>query len=187
MLGKLDTADDYIFSYNGSNAWASWKRVIDGWDEKYSFLDNEDLMQSLIQKYGNGLKKHIELAEIRRKEGIPYWETILFFNSLVNSRYAIISSKNLVKNIGMSEESTHSKVKLEYLTKTEKRIFNLPVYHITFPLNHPDKIEINADYTKKLNRFYAIGHPLIKLYRKAYHAVMYAKSGVLLDKLRNRK
>lgn len=43
-----DVDEDYFFTSNVSIwGWASWKRVIDQWDEKYTFLDNKTQVNRL--------------------------------------------------------------------------------------------------------------------------------------------
>ena len=38
MLGESKSCpNDYLFAYNGSGAWASWRRVAKGWDMTYFF------------------------------------------------------------------------------------------------------------------------------------------------------
>ncbi len=185
MLGeyKKDYQYDYFFSYTGSNAWASWKRVVDGWDETYSFLHDEEAIRNLRKKYGKRFNLWYSIAKQRESTGVPYWESILCFNSLMNSRYAIIPNRNMVENIGMTENSTHSKTSLKFLTKTEKRMFNLPVYKMKFPLRHPNAIVNNFDYCEKLDRFFGNGHPLIRAYRKVYRVIMYTIYGELWKRM----
>lgn len=185
MLGEYkDYPYDYLFGYTGSNAWASWKRIIDGWDETYSFLHDEKELKNLRRIYGRRFDRWMHVARQREVTGVPYWESILCFNSIMNSRLAIIATKNMVENIGMSADSTHSQTELKYLTKTEKQLFNLPTFDLDFPLNHPPYVIPNTDYYEKLDKFFGNGHPLILAYRKIYHLIKYIQYGELLKKIR---
>lgn len=184
MLGEYkDYPYDYLFGFTGTNAWASWKRVIDGWDISYSFLHDERCIKNLRLLYGKTFDRWYSTAKKREKTGVPYWESILCFDSILNSRLAIIASKNMVENIGMTEDSTHSNTQLKFLTKTEKRLFNLPVYDLEFPLKHPKYVVADLEYSRQLDLFFGNGHPLVQLARKAYHLYKYMIYGELGNKI----
>ena len=170
MLGEYKNYPyDYFFGFTGSNAWASWKRVVDGWSEEYAYLRDEHSLRNL-----------------RKIHGIPYWESILCFDSLMNSRLSIIATKNMVENIGMTSDSTHSDTKVEYLTKTEKRLFDLPTYELNFPIQHPPHVVADMEYFDQLDLFFANGHPFIAFGRKVYHIFKYALHGDLIKKIRKK-
>lgn len=187
MLGKYeDYPYDYFFGYTGTNAWASWRRVVDGWDGSYAFLHEDNVLRNLRSQYGRKLNQWIKVAKQRESTGVPYWESILLFDSLMNSRLAIVTSKNMVENIGMTEDSTHSKTNEKYLTKTEKKVFHLETYEMQFPLKHPPYIVCETEYYRQLDRFFGNGHFLIRMYRKGYHCFKYLIYGDLLKKLRKK-
>lgn len=183
VLGEYrDYPYDYFFGYTGTNAWASWKRVVDGWDESYQFLHCERELNNLRRIYGKKFDRWLKVARQRETTGVPYWESILCFDSIMNSRLAVIASKNMVENVGMTQ-STHSETQLKFLTKTEKRLFTLPTYEYDFPLRHPPYVIPEAEYFRQLDRFFAIGHPLIRLYRNIYHFFKYIRYGIIFKKI----
>ena len=183
MLGEYkDYPYDYFFGSTGTNAWASWKRVIDGWDESYQFLHCDHEIQNLRKIYGKKFDRWLKVARQRETIGVPYWESILCFDSIMNSRLSIIATKNMVKNVGL-EESTHSQTQLKFLTKTERTIFNLPTYEYEFPLRHPPYVIPEAAYFEKLDRFFAVGHPFIRLSRNLYRLLKYIRYGVIFKKI----
>lgn len=185
MLGHYRGSPyDYFFSYTGSNAWVSWRRVIDTWDETYSFLNDEYAVNCLKKLYGKKFERILAVARQRSSTGIPYWESILGMNSLMNSRLAIIPTRNMVQNIGMTTDSTHSDTRTEFLTKTERQMFDLPHYELEFPLKHPPYVVADFGYVDALDRFFGNGHPLIRAYRRIYHVVKYAVHGELLKKVK---
>ena len=187
LLGEYkDYPYDYFFGFTGTNAWASWKRVIDGWEESYSFLNDERYMYQLRQLYGKRFIGWHKVAKQRKGTGVPYWESILLFDSLLNSRLAIVSTKNMVQNIGMTVDSTHSNTNEKLLTKTEARLFHLDTYELEFPLKHPPYVVPEMEYYKQLDLFFGNGHPLVKLARKVYHLCKYIIYGELGNKI-NRK
>lgn len=184
VLGEYkDYPYDYLFSYTGSNAWASWRRVIDGWDDSYAFLHDERYIDNLRKIYGKKFELWYKTANQRETTGVPYWESILCFDSLLNSRLAIIASRNMVKNIGMTNDSTHSNTQFKYLTKEEQQLFELPTYELEFPLKHPPYVVADIKYHQQLDLFFANGHPLIKLKRKLYHIFKYMIYGEIINKI----
>ena len=185
VLGEnKDCSYDYFFGYLGSNAWASWKRVVDGWKEDYAYLDDDYAINNLL-KLDKVMKKRYAKWQRRRKTGIPFWESILCIDSLMNSRLVIIATKNMVENIGMTIDSTHSNTKTEYLTKAEKQLFNIPTYEIDFPIKHPPHVVADVAYFEKLNYFF--GGPLhVRLYRKVYHFIKYLLYGQIFKKIKSK-
>lgn len=184
VLGEYkDYPYDYFFGYTGTNAWASWKRVVDGWDESYAFLNDKHTLDSLAKIHGEKFNRWYKKVLERKATGVPYWESILCFDSIMNSRLSIISTKNMVQNIGMTTDSTHSDTKTEYLTKTEKRLFDIPTYEMEFPLKHPPFVVPDIEYFRQLDLFFANGHPFIKAYRKCYHMFKYTIHGELFKKV----
>ena len=184
VLGEyIDCPYDYFFSYTGTNAWASWRRVIDGWGEDYAFLQDERYIENLRKIYGKKFERWLQTAKQREATGVPYWESILCFDSIMNSRLAIVASKNMVENIGMTADSTHSNTQLRFLTKTEQKLFNLPTYEIQFPLKHPPYVIADCNYSEQLDLFFGNGHPMISLGRKVYHIYKYLIYGELFKRI----
>lgn len=69
----------------------------------------------------------------------------------LNSAYAIIPTKNMISNVGISEESVHNVSDIKYVPKGMRRIFNMKTYEIdTEHIKHPKYIIENRSYQKKL-------------------------------------
>ncbi len=170
LLGEMkDCPNDYLFSYTGSGAWASWKRVADGWDETYSFLHNEYYINNLRKKYGKRFDIWYNNAVRHEGTGRAFWESILGFDCILNNRYAIIPKKNLVSNIGLTYGSTHSNAEMKLLTKRQQSIFNNPTFEMTFPLKHPEYIVPDYQYMDDLDELMGNGHPFRQFYRKCVY------------------
>ena len=179
---------DYFFAFDGSGAWASWRRVIDGWDDTYLFLKDEYLMNTLsLLKGKKQFSKYYQVALKHSKTGIPYWESILGFNCMLNSRVAIIPKKNLVSNIGLTENATHSVGGLSVIPKGLRKIFFMKTYEINFPMNHPTYLIPDTLYIQKINRIFANGYPLIKAYRKIESFILRLSHGYWESNLRSIK
>ena len=190
LLGEAkDCPNDYLFSYNGSGAWASWKRVADGWDETYSFLHNEYYINNLRKKYGKRFDKWYNTAVRHEGTGRAFWESILGFDCILNNRYAIIPKKNLVSNIGLTYGSTHSNAEMKLLPKRQQSIFNNPTYEINFPLKHPEFIVPDYQYMDELDELMGNGHPFRQMYRKCVYflkCIRYGKVNNILSSLKRK-
>lgn len=169
-----------------SQKWASWKRVIDQWDEKYSFLDNKyelESFESLIhnREYMNNL---IQMCKIHRKSGKAHYESILLSNFYLNNGLAIHPTRNMINNIGVTINSTHFTGGIKELPKGLRRVFTMDRYEMEFPLKHPKYITENIDYKNRSYRISAWGHPWIKAFRMVETSWYKIKAGefrLLLD------
>ncbi len=190
LLGEVkDCPNDYLFSYTGSGAWASWKRVADGWDETYSFLHDEYYINNLRKKYGKRFDRWYSNAVRHEGTGRAFWESILGFDCILNNRYAIIPKKNLVSNIGLTYGSTHSNAEMKLLTKRQQSIFNNPTFEMNFPMKHPEYIVPDYQYMDELDELMGNGHPFRQLYRKCVYflkCIRYGKVKNILASLKRK-
>ena len=79
-----------------------------------------------------------------------------------NSQLMITPSKNLIKNIGLGADSTHSNVALECLPKQIRDSFYREAESLEFPLKHPKYVIDNVEYKNQLYKLTGKGHPLIQ-------------------------
>ncbi|MBQ5994436.1 MAG: hemolysin activation protein [Clostridia bacterium] len=160
----FECPDSYFFTSVGSVwGWASWKRVADTWDEDYSFLDDENAMR-LMRNYRKGDKSYPHYEEVCRghkAEGVPHWETVQTYARYFNSQLMITPSKNLIKNIGLGADSTHSNTQLECIPKRIRDSFYGDAESLEFPLKHPRQVIDNVEYKERLYLITGKGHPLI--------------------------
>lgn len=172
------TPYDYIFTTSGSICgWASWKRVIDTWDANYSILNDTFNLKQLI-KYVNTFQdsaNFIDTLKLHKQVGKAYYESILGASMFLNHRLNIVPSKNLISNIGITENATHSVSKLSMLPKSIRKIFFMKTYEYTFPLKHPPYVIDDVEFRKRIHRIMGKGHPMIKLYRKMESIVLRLK------------
>ena len=161
-----DCEDDYLFAPFGSGAWATWKRVVDEWEGDYAFLSEEVKIKWLKERYGKSAKTSFATAQRHKETGKEFWESIVGCNCMLNSHYAIIPKKNLVSNIGLTKNSTHSNTSKKYLPKATANLFEMKTYELEFPLKHPKHVLINQTYLEQVQRIMGTGHPFIRLYRR---------------------
>ncbi len=167
-----DCPDDYFFAPCGSTSWATWKRVADSWDEKYLLLDDTYHLNCLKRLYGkDNYNVWYNTAVRHRGIGVPYWESVLGMDALLHSRYAIIPKKNMITDIGMTENATHAHAYIECLPKKERAMFHMKAYDVEFPMKEPDRIVVDMNYMDKLSYISGIGHPFLRFARKiTYYA-----------------
>ncbi|MCD8210556.1 MAG: hemolysin activation protein [Prevotella sp.] len=159
---------DYFFSSTFSIwGWASWKRVVDKWDENYSFLDEPTTMYQLegLIKERKFRSDIIPMCLSHRRRGKAYFESIFWSSMLLNSGLAIVPTHNLINNIGATNDSTHFASSIETMPKGYRRIFTMKRYELEFPLEHPKYIIENVAYKLSVYKIMAWGHPWIKISR----------------------
>lgn len=164
--GVTSAPYDYIFTtVMPIWGWASWRRVIDQWDESYSVLDDPFDMQqieALVDSRRHGWKEMVSKMRHHRKAGYPIYETLLWSALMTSSGLTIVPTKNMISNSGVSEESAHFQSSLKTLPKSMQRIMTMRSYDVEFPLRHPKYVMENVGYKDRVFRIMAWEHPLIK-------------------------
>lgn len=162
-----DCDSDYFFAQAGSTTWASWRRVANEWDEVYSYLSKPYPMQCLKNSIPKALYDIIyKHAVAHKKEGKQYWETILGMGCLLHNRLAIIPQKNMIVDLGLTENSTHAVSNPNLLPKFTRKMFFMKAYEISFPLHHPEYIIKDNVYYNKILSNSGIGNPIKQLVYK---------------------
>ncbi|MBQ8223764.1 MAG: hemolysin activation protein [Bacteroides sp.] len=163
-----DVPYDYFFASTFSIwGWASWKRVVDQWDEHYSFLDDSFNMRQLQQlikerKYRDDF---IYMCQRHRENGKAYYETIFHASMLFNSGLAIVPTRNMINNLGVTSDSTHFAGSVHTLPRAYRRIFTMQRHELMFPLKHPRYVIENVAYKQSVYRIMCWGHPWRKVAR----------------------
>jgi len=163
----LDIPYDYFFTSVFSIwGWASWRRVIDQWDEHYSFLQDKFNMRQLetLIKQRNYRNDTIKMFRDHQATGKAYYESIFWASMLLNNGLAIMPTKNLINNIGASDDSTHYSA-LRTMPRRLQRIFTMQRFELDFPLKHPRYVIENVDYKEHVYKTHAWNHPWIKVGR----------------------
>ena len=163
------TPYDYLFTTSGSICgWASWKRVVDTWDGEYGILkDSFNLVQleSYIDTFSIG-GHHISNLRHHHGSGKAYYESILSTSMHLNHRLNIVTSKNMISNIGITANATHSVSDIRMLPKGIRRIFHMETNELQFPLKHPPYVIEDIEFRNRIDRIMGKGHPLVRYYRK---------------------
>ncbi len=129
-----DDADgDYFFTTNFSIwGWASWRRVVDQWDEHYTWLDNPTCvrqLEELIRERGYR-DDFLPMCRKHRQQGKAFYETIFWAHMLLSNGLAIVPRRNMINNLGATADSTHFGGSLETMPKGYRRIFTMKRYEL---------------------------------------------------------
>ena len=151
---STDVPYDYFFTTNVSIwGWATWKRVIDKWDEKYLFMQDK--------YYSKILKEKIDDIKYRRdfypmlqwhsKSNVAYYESIHMSYMLLDSGLSIVPTKNMICNIGFSN-GTHSNYNWYEVPTYLKRIYTLKTYNIDAEIKHPPYVIEDCAYRRRVEK-----------------------------------
>lgn len=191
MLGESkDCPDDYLFWYNGSGAWASWRRVAEGWDSTYAFLQDTYSMKNVKARHGKVALEWEKSGLRHKRSGREFWETILGFDCILNNRVAIIPKVNLATNMGLTEGSTHSNAERKLLTKAQRRLFDNPLRQMHFPMQHPKYVVPDYGYFGELSKITGKGRPGLRFARKISYflkCILYGKWSNIFSAFKRRK
>lgn len=191
MEDNVNCDADYFFAPFGSTTWATWKRVADEWDEQYSFLENNDYFINCLKNSVG--KERItsahNTAQWHKDTGKQYWETILGMGGMLQNRVAIIPKKNMICDLGLTENATHAVSNTKLLSKAQRKMFYMNTYDVTFPLKHPKYLVPDYNYVEELNKIGGIGHPFLRIGRKiayVFKCFIYGDGKRIFRKLRRK-
>ena len=110
-------------------------------------------------------------------------------DALLHSRLAIIPKKNMVCDIGLTENATHAHSHAECLPKEFRNMFNMKVHDVEFPMNEPKHIVADMNYMHRLTDINGIGRPWIRFKRKVVYfakCIRYGKMKLILASLKRK-
>ena len=177
----------YLFTKKGSIwGWASWRRVLDTWDGKYTWLDDSQKL-SIIRKQ---LKKkeynsYIKTAQRHRATGREHYESINAAAMYIDERLNIVPKYNMISNIGISQETTHSVSDVRLLPKRTQKLLYMKTHEIEFPLLHPT--EIKRDYKFERKTTPTMVQSFFMRVESAFRAWRYKGFKAFLKKLKRKK
>ena len=160
-----DVECDYFFtSVLSIWGWASWRRVIDRWEGDYRFLDDPFAMRQLqaLSRKRDYRKQMIPMFRDHRATGKEYYESIMWADMILNSGLAIMPSKNLINNLGATNDSTHFS-SLRTMNHRLRRIFTMPRHELQFPLRHPRYVIEHVAYKDRNYKVLAWNHSWTKM------------------------
>lgn len=173
-------SSDYFFSRMGS-VWgcASWKRV---YDQYYDFSYGKDpyimdLLQHETAKHPSFQKKINAYAENEYYQGHKAFEEFFTeFGLYAQHQLFIVSSRNLVTNIGATADSAHF-TEMNQVPKKLRGLFNMKRYELNFPLKDPKYVIPDYYYEKKVHEIMADEGAWNKTERFLEYKYLYLKNG----------
>ncbi len=160
--------DDYFFTSNFSIwGWASWRRVVDTWDEHYAWLSDPVAVGRIeaLTRERRLRKDFLPMCRQHRASGRAFYETIFHAALLLHSQLAVVPRVNMVQNLGVCADSTHFAGSVQTLPSGYRRIFTMGRHDLTFPLRHPAYVVDHVDFRRRVYRIMAWGHPWVKAWR----------------------
>ncbi len=163
-MNNLETYDNtpysYIFAKTGSIwGWATWKRAWKSVDYNLGFMEDKDAIRLLRNSIkprrlaNQFIKDGQEKLEILKRGGrLTSWSLQRGINMFLNSGLIIVPHKNLISNIGLTEDSVHATNSIRKIPKVTQRLFFMKTYQLEFPLKHPKYIIEDMDFNDRLNR-----------------------------------
>ncbi len=158
--------DSYYFStINAGCAWGTWQRVwqdVEKW-ANCSFIENNDDCSAIEHFTKNCLpscfhdfvkRGNTNLKLNRQINGIYSWEYAVATSMILASRVAITPKFNLIKNIGIVDEATHSGNSLQTMPHKLRRLFFMETHELEFPLKHPKYVMRDSRYERAYERHF---------------------------------
>ena len=148
--------------------WATWRRVIDQWDESYGVVDdqfNMHQMEALVGSRRHGWQEMVSKLRHHREAGQPIYETLLWTAITTGTGLTIVPTRNMISNSGVSAESAHFTSSLKTLPKAMQRLLTMKSHDVSFPLRHPKYVMENVEYKDRVFRIMAWDHPWVKICR----------------------
>jgi hypothetical protein len=184
-----DAGADYFFTTNFSIwGWASWRRVVDKWDEHYAWLDDPTSvkqLEELIRERGYRddfmpmCRQHREHA----RQGRPYYETIFWSHMLLSNGLAIVPRKNMINNLGATADSTHFGGSLQTMPRGYRRIFTMQRFELpqgedgSLILRHPPYVIEHVAYRHRAYRIMGWMCPWVKVGRSLEELLLNLRYG----------
>lgn len=144
--------------------WASWAekfpRMYDG---DLKGMDEPDYRKKLRQKYDSKKLYEQQLYTFRREQhrriaGKKYrsWDYQMAFSLRYYDKMGISPQYNQIENIGVDQFSEHGGN--SFKKEMTRRFCGIPTHELSFPLKHPETVEVDVAYEKKISEI--ITNPL---------------------------
>lgn len=170
-IGEFDNGYSYLFTRFGSIwGWASWKRVIDQWDPDYKWMNDPHLVEILSKNYAN-FDAWLSTCRKHKATGREHYESILAGFARTNNTLNIVPCKNLITNIGIAAESTHSVSDINKLPRAIRRAFNMKRHEIEFPLKNPPYLVRDTLFEKQFAKL--MGKNRWVAYSRKFESMLY--------------
>lgn len=164
----------YFFSEIGSCwGWATWKRSWDLMQFELNFLDDKyavDCFMNSVYKNKKEKKKILEDGRNRKRilengGKLSAWTYQFKMAGYFNSTLSIIPQKNLISNIGLTNDSSHASSSLKQIPKGLQKVFFGERYPMEFPLKHPQYVIEDNLFAKEVYKILGLT-PMLSKFRR---------------------
>lgn len=185
---------DYIFtSWGGSIwGWATWKRVWNTFDYNLTWMHGEYERETVFSRCKDKSLYNIlyKLAKNNKEvldsgNTLTAWSGPFGFTSFLYSRLTIVPKYNLTSNIGLTADSTHATDNEKMVCNKVRRLFNMKIHQLSFPLKHPKYIIDDQVFTD-LQLDYLNTNTLSVKLEYIYRTIRYGDIHYLLKKLKKK-
>ena len=148
-LRDTPSKTSYLFTTHLSIwGWATWRRAFATYDvDLHSWaetsltrpFDRLPLHKKEVRQLHRSLDNLAENDPAKRNANT--WDYQWIYNCYINGGLAITPRTNLICNIGFGADATHT-------LSSDHKLSRLPVGELAFPLQHPETVEVAADYDR---------------------------------------
>jgi len=156
-LNHFETWDcgesSYCFTKSGAIwGWATWKRAWDMYDYFAGLVKDKFFIRKLKFHFNSvvAFEKRINAWERAYNsklngEKLSYWDYQWGLVKYTQGSLVIVPKVNLIRNIGVGDQSTHAKsMKLKFVRF--KNFIDIPVHELKLPLKHPSHCLCDLEY-----------------------------------------
>ena len=151
-IGEFDNGYSYLFTEYGSIwGWATWKRNVDMWDSQYKWMKDKHLLNMFHGRI-DWADNFFDICRRHLASGREHYESILGANNYLNNQLNIVPCKNMITNVGVSAESTHSVSAVYKLPRATRKLLFMKRHEIELPLSHPPYVMEDFVFRKQFRK-----------------------------------
>ena len=156
---KQKNSESYVFTRHMLPCgWASWSHKFEkNYDGDLVLTEDPEVMKRVKKAYLNNAMyrqgKDCFMSEKRRIDRglLPVsWDYQMDFSIKAHGLLGICPCNNQIKNIGVDDLSVHGGTSLNMVMT--KRFCGMDSYPVEFPLKHPEKVEVDKKFEKKIGK-----------------------------------
>lgn len=144
----------YGFVKTGSIwGWATWKNRWEKYDYSMSSLNCNYVKSNLSEYFGDNKysKKRLNTLlwaknQIDKNQKVSFWDYQWGLTRNINSWFAIMPKTNLISNVGIGVDATHSSGDLTKLPNNIRKFYFSKTSKLNYPLEEPDFIIQNHNF-----------------------------------------
>lgn len=190
-----EVSSDYFFArcvYSGAGA--IWKRSFYQNDWQYFFLEDDYSRRCFNSLCDHNFISKFKKDVLNQKESYSDKQEVLSFekyyrtNFFLQSQTNLFPKKNLVRNQGISKESTHNGDNINLFPKKIRKQFLIEIYNLDFPLKHPNYIMNDLSFEKYVQKdinLFSIKSKLLYIIERTLREVRYKGIKSVIVKMKN--